>query len=380
MTSPARFTIACLLLGLAAPAEAYLGGGTKAAPTVLAHKDADKTTWVRNTNPILVPESDKLFFGKDYPVDERPVPTKSFAYPFPDVQHADTFDKDYVKDENADNGEWKAQTDYDFENAKYKQAAKEREEARRRYEEEHGHVAGADQAAADADAEWQRAQAEADAANEAKTTVDGKTITDDGYGPDAPYSGTGEDMTKLEKAIADAEARYKQAQENFLKCKQELEDAKAEVERIKALLAATSLHNAELHKKAAAEQAHFMAQAKEAHEKAVHDLDVEKAAVTATKNAADEKVANLRRLKDEAAAKAAKEKAEDEAAKKALEKEEADVAKAEKKLNDAGEKLRNKGLVKSASPALAKSAAAPFRGLAVTTMVLTLLMAAGRTL
>jgi len=65
-------------------------------------------------SPTLQPTSDKKFFGKDYPWDKRPkVDVFHFKHPYPVVQDSGDFDKDYVKDENSDNGAWKAQTEYD---------------------------------------------------------------------------------------------------------------------------------------------------------------------------------------------------------------------------------------------------------------------------
>merc|ERR1712039_201232 len=70
-------------------------------------------------NPVLDPASSSKFL-KDYPDDGRPDVKglkkggfHDFTPPFPAVQGSDDFDKDYVKDENRDNGEWKAQADYD---------------------------------------------------------------------------------------------------------------------------------------------------------------------------------------------------------------------------------------------------------------------------
>jgi len=57
---------------------------------------------------------DKKFFGKDYPYDKRPdAKHLAFKHPYPVVQDSGDFDKDYVKDENSDNGSWKAQETYD---------------------------------------------------------------------------------------------------------------------------------------------------------------------------------------------------------------------------------------------------------------------------
>jgi len=64
-------------------------------------------------SPELDPVSHKKFFKKDYPNDLRPKVHDHFSHPFPTVQEDKTYDSDYVKDENDDGGEWKAQDDYD---------------------------------------------------------------------------------------------------------------------------------------------------------------------------------------------------------------------------------------------------------------------------
>merc|ERR1719253_2529270 len=61
-----------------------------------------------------VTQSDKKFFGKDYPWDKRPkADIMHFKHPYPVVQDSGEYDDDYVKDENSDNGSWKAQQEYD---------------------------------------------------------------------------------------------------------------------------------------------------------------------------------------------------------------------------------------------------------------------------
>ncbi|CAK0871333.1 unnamed protein product [Prorocentrum cordatum] len=66
-------------------------------------------------SPKLDPMSSGLFFRHDYPHDQRPPtgPEFDFNHPYPLVQDTDMYDKDYVKDENSDGGEWKAQMEYD---------------------------------------------------------------------------------------------------------------------------------------------------------------------------------------------------------------------------------------------------------------------------
>jgi len=75
-------------------------------------------------SPGLHPASDKQFMGKDYPDDGRAfdVSKQGFKPPYPSVQESDEFDKDYVKDENRDNGEWSAQMEYDMARAKVRRA------------------------------------------------------------------------------------------------------------------------------------------------------------------------------------------------------------------------------------------------------------------
>jgi len=65
----------------------------------------------------LAPEvkvSSKKFFEKDYPFDKRPkADPLHFNHPYPVVQDSSEYDSDFVKDENSDNGSWKAQETYD---------------------------------------------------------------------------------------------------------------------------------------------------------------------------------------------------------------------------------------------------------------------------
>merc|ERR1711976_954349 len=77
------------------------------------------------------PKSDKEFFGPpfpaDYPDDSRPSGkiSKDFSHPYPDVQAANAYDEDFVKDENGDNGEWKAQAEYDILRGKIRKGDRE---------------------------------------------------------------------------------------------------------------------------------------------------------------------------------------------------------------------------------------------------------------
>mmetsp|Transcript_48029 Transcript_48029/g.104583 ORF Transcript_48029/g.104583 Transcript_48029/m.104583 type:complete len:339 (-) Transcript_48029:152-1168(-) len=96
---------------LAACACPTLGGGAVATRTILSQS---RLAGAR-INPELDPTSHKEFFNVDYPDDARPkvADGQKFTYPYPLLQPDKHFDADYVKDENDDGGEWKAQMDYD---------------------------------------------------------------------------------------------------------------------------------------------------------------------------------------------------------------------------------------------------------------------------
>jgi len=68
----------------------------------------------KRISPTLEPASSKKFFKKDFPSDNRPkVDVLHFKHPYPAVQDSGEFDTDFVKDENSDNGNLKAQQEYD---------------------------------------------------------------------------------------------------------------------------------------------------------------------------------------------------------------------------------------------------------------------------
>jgi len=85
----------------------------------------------QDLTPKLDPASSRRFFLKEYPRDSQPKVGKSFPFdhPYPTVQEPDDFDRDYVKDENGDNGYWKAQTEYDNLRAKLRKEKQDVKEA-----------------------------------------------------------------------------------------------------------------------------------------------------------------------------------------------------------------------------------------------------------
>merc|ERR1719160_661203 len=77
---------------------------------------SDRDRRVGRVSPKLHPASDAKFFDghrADYATDGHGGVRDHFGYPFPEVQDSHDYDKDYVKDENADDGEWNAQQHYD---------------------------------------------------------------------------------------------------------------------------------------------------------------------------------------------------------------------------------------------------------------------------
>lgn len=197
--------------------------------------------------PELDPKSDKQFFKKDYPDDLRPKVRDHFDHPFPTVQDSGDFEKDYVKDENNDGGEWKAQSEYDRLRAKLgkeeadvaKAAAKEKEEG------EELKVATEREAAAKTKASdtKQKADAARDAA--AKAEKEAESLTGDAEetaakakgSADAAGGAVGEAAAKVEKEISDLEECKRQLAEAQAKLKELLErsaDAQQKAEVTKA--------------------------------------------------------------------------------------------------------------------------------------------------
>merc|ERR1719490_357995 len=83
-------------------------------------------------SPKLDPESDKVFFDHDYPDNLRGKGKlkPEFGHPYPAVQDTNEFDRDYVKDENNDGGEWKAQMEYDLLRTKLSKAQDDMEKGK----------------------------------------------------------------------------------------------------------------------------------------------------------------------------------------------------------------------------------------------------------
>jgi len=238
--------------------------------------------------PELQPVSHDKFFKSDYPDDHRPDHYKlHFGHPYPEVEDDSHYDRDYVDDKNSDNGEWKAQMEYDrLKNLLAKEyrelqealakAAKEKEEADR---------ARAAEALAEKKANEEETQAKIAGQDELGNATRVKTLEEQI-----------EDATKIVEAeIADLE-----------KCKSELALAKA---KLKSLLDEKAL-----------------AEAKENEAEKIQDLEKhEEATAEETEKELEKKLAE--------------EEAEHAAALKVVAKEEQDVKDAEDALAKAAERL-----------------------------------------
>merc|ERR1719490_475172 len=159
-------------------------------------------------SPKLDPESDKVFFDHDYPDNLRGKGKlkPEFGHPYPAVQDTNEFDRDYVKDENNDGGEWKAQMDYDSMRTKLSKARDDmehaqaaREKAQDRYRQAKKKEADAMEEAGVAKDKIAKARAAAKSAE--KDASDAKEATD---------KAEEEDVEEMRKAV---EAEGKEGKE-----------------------------------------------------------------------------------------------------------------------------------------------------------------------
>jgi len=163
---------------------------------------------VDEISPELRPKSDKKFFGRDYPDDLRPGRVHKFDHPYPTVQDSEDYDRDFVRDENSEKGEWSAQMDYDMLKNKLMKEKAQLRVAKEKMDEEKLEWQGA--------AERERAAEAASNAAEANARDAQKAL--ENVGDVSGVSGVSE---KVEDEIDDLK-----------KCEQELAKAKAELNKV----------------------------------------------------------------------------------------------------------------------------------------------------
>jgi len=163
------------------------------------------------------------FFKHDYPHDEHPNAPDHFKGPFPHVQTADEFDRDYVHDTKTDGGEWRLQEEYDrlrllVPKLKEKTAELKKawDEERLEYEKATMKMRIAQKEAGDLEGEAKSLQARLD-----KLKKDTKSKSQDlkSHGP-----GT----------VADARADLRDKEKALLKAKKQEEAAESSLEKVKA--------------------------------------------------------------------------------------------------------------------------------------------------
>jgi len=185
-------------------------------------------------NPKLDPDSHKLFFGKDYPDDDASKHMKpTFGHPYPALQDTSDYDKDYVKDENHDDGEWKAQMTYDLLRTKiskthqeYIKAKQSEEDIRSQVDTAQKNEANAAQATRDAEKRAATAKETVERAQEAQ-----RRLLAEGA------SGSGEGDAEARKAQAEVDAAMdavKKEIKDLEGCRAELEAAREELRRLLA--------------------------------------------------------------------------------------------------------------------------------------------------
>jgi len=241
MANKTALFLALVLLG---QAEARSFGGEPAktlkvepATAAVAPTKAKKAALVAAKISPPVSETDKKFFGPpfpaNYPEDKRPAVDKALmdklkgpGQPYPALQSKADYDSDYVKDENSDKGAWKAQFEYDNLRKKLAKEAAEAKAAADRAAKEEGDLTAAEKAARDA----------AKAAEDAKNGVNDARNGENSADKDEDFGGppSAEKLEKLKKAVDEAEAKYAKEQKDFEACKAALEDAKKNLEELKA--------------------------------------------------------------------------------------------------------------------------------------------------
>jgi len=171
----------------------------------------------QNINPSLHPADHKKFFDKDYPDDLRPKVINEFDHPYPTVQDSKDYDKDYVKDENNDNGEWTAQMEYDRLKNKLAREKDDVKNAKAKMDEEEWEYRQVQEF--EKNAEEAAKKAEGDSAAAAGKAADAEGSAGDSAGSISSESGQVEketdDLKGCEKALAKAKNALKNLEEEM---------------------------------------------------------------------------------------------------------------------------------------------------------------------
>mmetsp|Transcript_99719 Transcript_99719/g.253525 ORF Transcript_99719/g.253525 Transcript_99719/m.253525 type:complete len:388 (-) Transcript_99719:198-1361(-) len=214
----------------------------------------------RRSAPIVPPlenvASHKKFFGPPFPADYTDdlqpsaddLDEEQRKHFYPHLQHDGYFDRDYVKDENNDGGEWSAQMAYDNARSRYNKENQLSEEAKERLVREAREAEEARRRAEEALAAEAAARIATDAAQEAAKAAG---ADEDEYHDLAKKAQAARDkldaelkskhlsksevaarLAEIEKELAEAEAAFKKSQANFKECERQLAAAREAVAKL----------------------------------------------------------------------------------------------------------------------------------------------------
>jgi len=235
-------TVACAL--------AFAALGANAGDTTAAVKTA------ASIEPELDPETHKEW-EKDYPIDVSHRLPLNLPFPYPAVQKSDTFDKDYVKDENnnkMDRKTWDEQLKY---GKAVSDAAEEVDKLKNKLEDLEKQLKEAQKKADEEDGEYSDAKKK-----------------EDELGP-APDDFKEDDAGKIGDAVEIATEEVEKEMSDLEKCKEELRKAKEALQKLHE--EADAAHLAEETKEnTAMEAVKFERVADDLHDKAKDKVEEEK--------------------------------------------------------------------------------------------------------
>jgi len=341
--------------------------------------------------------SDKKFFGPpfpaDYPDDLSPrvsgdLQPKKHGAIYPKLHDSDFYDKDYVKDENADGGEWAAQMAYDTARNKYdkenqlSEAAQERmkrerreaEDAEKKLKEAVAAEAAAEKAAAEAKKQEKDAEAAENGVEKAAQAAEEKSKKGSEHAKILKMSKDEVDkkVEEVGKKLDEARENLKKEEAEFKECQKKFEEAKAELEKLRHEHEALKKRQEEIlgQKVGDASEEDYKDELEVAHAKA----SAAEAKVNAAKAKLD--VADADQKKEQTEYEQQKHQKDDASAAEATQAKETEEAKedleaAKKKLRS----IRNPGILGNPLPQQPKSGSV-VPGLSALVMVLSLCVAA----
>lgn len=191
-------------------------------------------------------------FEKDLPWDKRPKADPfHFKHPYPVVQDSGDYDRDYVKDENSDNGNWKAQETYDRLRTKLRREKRDLAKALAKKQEEENELKNAmnrhdkeqhDREQAQKEAERARREAEAKRRDKQSNPFDAvKRIAEDAVEPKS-FDVSTKDTEKAMSNLEDCKKQLAEARQKLKDLMKELEDAKEEQNKANKVLD-KAMHN-----------------------------------------------------------------------------------------------------------------------------------------